>query len=52
MPLWPCWRLVRAGWATIDEAIKLDRMTILDANDLLDAQEEAQAIQDAKDRPK
>lgn len=39
--LWPAYRLVEAGWVTLDG---LDRMTlddILDANDVLDAVVEA-----------
>lgn len=42
-PLWPIWRLVARGWASMGEAFGdgMTRAQVLDANDLLDALDEA-----------
>lgn len=42
--MWPCWRLIDAGWATLSELKTTWTMVdLLDANEALDAALEAKA---------
>lgn len=40
---WPLWRLVEAGWVTMDRMHDLSLPEVLDANDVLDALDAARA---------